>query len=36
MDPMGDEPRFFRLNDDDGIELGRVLAQKPLARACAA
>ena len=36
MDPEGGEPKSFRLNDDGGIELRRVLAQKPLARACAA
>ncbi len=36
MDPEGGEPKSFRLTDDGGIELRRVLAQKPLARACAA
>ena len=36
MDPGGGEPRSFRLNDDDGIELRSALAQRPLARACAA
>lgn len=35
MDPKGDEQRFFRLNDDGGIELSQVLTQKALARACA-
>ncbi len=34
MDPRGDAGRDFRLNDDSGIELRRVLAQKALARAC--
>ena len=36
MDPEDSEPKSFRLNDDGGIELMHVLAQKPLARACAA
>ena len=36
MDPAGDEAKSFRLNEDEGVELNRVLAQKPLARACAA
>ena len=36
MDPEGSESKSFRLNDDGGIELRQVLAQKPLARACAA
>ena len=36
LDPGGDDGKAFRLNQDDGIELRRVLAQKPLARACAA
>ena len=35
-DPGGGEGRAFRLNEDGGVEPGRVLAQKPLARACAA
>ena len=35
MDPQGEEARSFRLNDDGGMELRRVLAQKALARACA-
>ena len=34
-DPGGDEHKSFRLNEDGGIGLNRVLAQKPLARACA-
>ena len=36
LDPGGDDAKAFRLNTDGGIELQRVLAQKPLARACAA
>ena len=36
VDPAGGEPKPFRLNDDGGIAPARVLAQKPLARACAA
>lgn len=36
LDPTGDDAKSFRLNEDGGIELTRVLAQKPLARACAA
>ena len=36
MDPKGNEPRAFRLADGGGIEFRRVLAQKALARACAA
>ena len=36
MDPEEDEAKSFRLNEDGGVELNRVLAQKPLARACAA
>ena len=36
MDPGDNEPRSFRLNDDGGMALNCVLAQKPLARACAA
>lgn len=35
-DPGGDGGKSFRLNEDGGIELRRTLAQKPLARACAA
>ncbi len=35
VDPEGGEPRPFRLTEDGGIALARVLAQKPLARACA-
>ena len=34
-DPGGNPARSFQLTDDGGIELGTVLAQKPLARACA-
>jgi len=34
--PDGDEARSFRLNEDGGIEPRHTLAQKPLARACAA
>jgi len=34
--PEGNEIRSFRLNEDSGIELRHALAQKPLARACAA
>ena len=34
-DPDGSEGKTFRLNDEGGIELSQVLAQKPLARACA-
>ena len=36
MDPGGDADKAFRLTADGGIELRRVLAQKPLARACEA
>ena len=36
MDPAGDEAKAFRLTEDGGIDLVQVLAQKPLARACAA
>ena len=36
FDPGGDDGKAFRLNQDGGIELKRVLAQRPLARACAA
>ena len=36
MDPGADEAKAFRLADDGGIELRQALAQKPLARACAA
>ncbi len=35
MDPGGQDSRPFRLNEDGGIDLARVLAQRPLARACA-
>ena len=34
-DPDGDEGKSFRLNEAGGIELKQILAQKPLARACA-
>ena len=36
MDPRSGQPRSFRLNDDGGIQLRQVLAQRALARACAA
>lgn len=36
VDPGGDPNKAFRLTADGGIELKRVLAQKPLARACEA
>ena len=36
MDPGADEVKAFRLAEDGGIELKQALAQKPLARACAA
>ena len=36
MDPIEDEAKFFRLNDKKEIELSIVLAQKAIARACAA
>ena len=36
MDPQGNDGKAFRLNESQGIELKRVLAQRPLARACAA
>ena len=36
MDPGGNRNRSFRLKEDGGIDLKQVLAQKPLARACAA
>ena len=36
VDPGGDAHKAFRLTADGGIELKRVLAQKPLARACEA
>ena len=36
MDPQGEGPKSFRLNEDGGIELRHALAQKALARACAA
>ena len=35
-DPNGDESKSFRLNEDGGMELKHALAQKSLARACAA
>ena len=35
-DPGGDESKSFNLNEDGGMELQQALAQKPLARACAA
>ena len=34
-DPGGNEGKSFRVNEDGGIILQKVLAQKPLARACA-
>ncbi len=36
VDPGGDADKAFRLTADGGIKLKRVLAQKPLARACEA
>ena len=36
VDPVDDQAKAFRLTEDGGIELKEVLAQKPLARACAA
>ena len=36
VDPASDQAKAFKLTDDGGIELRQVLAQKPLARACAA
>ena len=36
VDPAGDEGRAFRLAEDGGMDLKQVLAQRPLARACAA
>ena len=36
MDPSGNEAKAFRLTEDSGMELRSALAQKPLARACAA
>ena len=36
VDPVDDQVKAFRLTEDGGIELQDVLAQKPLARACAA
>ena len=36
VDPANDETKAFRLTDDGGIELKSVLAQKALAKACAA
>ena len=35
MDPVEDDGKAFRLTEDGGIELKRVLKQKPLARTCA-
>lgn len=35
-DPSENESKSFRLNEDGGIDLQHALAQKPLARACAA
>lgn len=35
-DPSDNEGKTFKLNEDGGIALKQVLAQKPLARACAA
>ena len=36
VDPSGNEAKAFRLTEDGGMALHSVLAQKPLARACAA
>ena len=36
VDPANDEAKAFGLSDDGGIELKHALAQKPLAKACAA
>ncbi len=36
MDPSGNAAKAFRLTEDGGMELQSTLAQKPLARACAA
>ena len=36
MDPDENEVKSFRLNEDGGVDLKKVLVQKPLARACAA
>ena len=36
VDPAANEPKAFKLVDDGGIELKHTLAQKALARACAA
>ena len=36
VDPVNDQTKAFRLTDDGGIELRSVLAQKSLAKACAA
>ena len=36
MDPSADNAKVFRLTEEGGLELTRVLAQKALARACAA
>lgn len=35
VDPKSEDAKSFRLNDDAGLELHRVLAQKALARDCA-
>ncbi|MDE0222956.1 MAG: hypothetical protein OXJ90_27070 [Spirochaetaceae bacterium] len=35
VDPSAEDVRAFRLTEDGGIDLERVLAQKPLARSCA-
>ena len=36
VDPKGGQIKSFRLNEDGGIDLKQILAQKPLARDCAA
>ena len=36
IDPSGNAAKAFRLTEDGGMELRNALAQKPLARACAA
>ncbi len=36
LDPAAGEAKSFQLNEDNGIALKQALAQKPLARACAA
>lgn len=35
VDPSAEDVKAFRLTEDGGIDLQRVLSQKPLARACA-